>query len=69
MARFIATLLILVASFPDFAQKASDSGAGTERASPLAIGLFLVLFIGSGVAYAIYLWWDARKRKREPRDE
>jgi hypothetical protein len=59
MSRLLAGALSLLFLLPALAQEAKE--AKTEVASPLAIILFLILFIGSGLAYAAYLWWTHKK--------
>ena len=39
-----------------------------EKASPLTVVIFLVLFVGSCVAYVGYVWWT-NKKKKQRKDE
>ena len=60
MSRLLSSALPLAFVLSAYAQEAP-----TEKASPLAIILFLILFIGSGVAYAAYLWWTHKKEGKK----
>ncbi len=37
----------------------------TEKASPLTVVIFLVLFVGSCVGYFVYVWWKQRKSREQ----
>ena len=63
MSRLLPAAITLLASLPALAQEAKE--APMEKADPLFVLLFLVLFVGSGVAYAGYLWWRNRKDKEQ----
>jgi len=63
MSRLLPTASVLLASLPALAQEAKE--APMEKADPMFVLLFLILFVGSGVAYAGYLWWRNRKDKQE----
>jgi flagellar basal body-associated protein FliL len=36
-----------------------------EKAGTLTVIIFLVLFVGSCVAYFAYMWWNQRKNRLE----
>jgi hypothetical protein len=63
MSRFLSGIFLLLAILPAFAQGKPEAPA--EKADPLVVLLFLVLLIGSGLAYAGYLWWQHRKHPPE----
>jgi hypothetical protein len=63
MSRLVAGAFSFLVCLSAFAQQATEST--TEHASPLAIILFLVLFLGSGFAYAAYLWWTHKKEGKK----
>lgn len=59
MKRLLTSLLLLLVPFVAFA---ADEPV-QEHASGATVLIFLVLFIGSMVAYGVYLWWRARGAK------
>jgi hypothetical protein len=63
MPRLLPGALALLASLAAYAQSAPEPPV--ERASPIAIIVFVILFFGSGVAYAAYLWWTHKKDGKE----
>jgi predicted permease len=58
MTRALFALPALLFASSAFAEAAE---APTEKASPFAVMVFLVLFFGAIVAYFVYLWWNQRK--------
>ena len=63
MNRLLSILLFLLASFPAFAQQAAE--APVEKANPLVVVAFLVLFIGGCAGYFIYLMWSKSKEAKD----
>ena len=63
MNRLLSILLPLFASFSAFAQKAAD--APVEKANPLVVVAFLVLFIGGCAGYFIFLMWSKNKEAKD----
>jgi len=63
MSRIFTSASMLLAPLLAFAQE-SKPEAPVEKADPIVVILFLVLFVGSGVAYAGYLWWNRRKDRQ-----
>ena len=53
--RFLPFLLPLAA----LAEATPD--APSEKASPMMVAAFLLLFVGGCAAYFVYLWWNHRK--------
>lgn len=65
MARPLSSLILLVSPLVAFAQsKAAEADAPVEHASTLTVVVFLALFLGSILAYVLYLWRRARHEKR-----
>lgn len=64
MNRIVPLALSLIAPLLALAQEAKPE-APMEKADPLVVLLFLVIFVGSGVVYGGYLWWRAKKDKEE----
>ena len=64
MARLISFLLSIL----PFVAYAQSKGADepSPQGSTTSVILFLVLFFGSIVAYAVYLWWTARRGEKTP---
>lgn len=63
MSRLLTSAFLLLAPLLAFAQE-SKPEAPVEKADPLVVILFLVLFVGSGVVYGGYLWWNRKKDKQ-----
>ena len=63
MSRLFSSAFMLLAPLLAYAQETKPE-APVEKADPLVVILFLVLFVGSGVAYGGYLWWNSKKDKR-----
>lgn len=59
MKKLLSYLLPLFAPLLAFAADEPP----VEHASGTTVVVFLVLFIGSIVAYGVYLWWRARSAK------
>ena len=36
----------------------------TEKASPVTVIIFLLLFVGSCAGYFAYIWWNQRKKRK-----
>lgn len=62
MKRLLTSLFLLFAPLLAFAQEKAD--APVEHASGLTVVVFLALFVGSIVAYGVYLWWKAKGAKQ-----
>jgi hypothetical protein len=65
MAGRLLGLLLTLASWAAFAQKAAEE-APSPQASPVAVIIFLVLFIGACVAYFVYIWVRRKKDTTPP---
>jgi hypothetical protein len=61
MARVLFPLFTILALFSALARSAA-ADAPAEQASSVTVVIFLVLFIGSCVAFAAYVWWNGRKK-------
>jgi hypothetical protein len=61
MARALFPLFTILAFFSALAQSAA-ADAPAEQANSVTVVIFLVLFIGSCVAFAAYVWWNGRKK-------
>ena len=59
MNRLLSILFFLLASSSAFAQAAAE--APVEKANPLVVVAFLVLFVGGCAGYFIYLIWSKNK--------
>ena len=57
MLKRLLPLLFLAAPF--LARAADD--APSEQASPVAVILFLVVFIGGCIGFVAYVWWTRKK--------
>jgi flagellar basal body-associated protein FliL len=61
MMRLLCSFLLALASVAAYAQSAGAEPP-VETASPLTVVIFIVLFVGSCVAYVGYTWWSGRKK-------
>ena len=48
-----------------FSACAQSTEAATEKASPITVVIFLVLFVGSIAGYFAYVWWSQRRIKQQ----
>ena len=64
MARFIAPLLLLLAQLPAWAIDPPKEAA-VEKADPMVVVGFLVLFIGGCLGYVAYLMYTQKKEKKD----
>lgn len=62
MARLLSGLSLFLLYCTAFAQSANPE-APAEMASPVTVIVFLVLFIGSCIAFVAYTWWRGKSRK------
>ncbi len=62
MARLLSGIYLFLVACAAFAQN-STADAPAEHASPVAVMLFLVLFIGSSLGFVAYVWWRGRKNR------
>ncbi len=60
MTRLLCSLPLAFASLSAFAQAAEPP---VEHASPLAVGIFVLLFVVACVGFIGYTWWSGKKRK------
>ena len=68
MSRLLPGIFIPLASLAAFAQDVKPEPP-VEHASPLVVAVFLVLFVGSCLAYGGYLLWRGKKEKAQQSDE
>ncbi len=68
LARLLYAFPLLVAFGSAFAE-ATGADAPVERASPVTVALFLVLFLGSCVFHVAFTWWRGRHQKPPANDE
>ena len=66
MVRLLSGFLLVLASCCAYAQSTADAPA--EHASPVAVVIFVVLFIGACVGYVAYTWWNGRKKEQRESD-
>jgi len=69
MSRSFSRLLPILAAWLTYAAAAAPADAPAEQASPIAVIVFLVLFVGGCVAFGVYLWWSSRKGEAKPDTE
>ena len=62
--RLLGLLSLWLLPWIAFAQKAAED-APAEQASPIAVVLFVVVFIVSCVGFVAYAWWKGRGKPRE----
>jgi flagellar basal body-associated protein FliL len=62
MAKILYGLFPLLIAFSAYAQAAEE--APTEKADPITVIVFLVLFVGSIAGYFAYIWWNQRKKRQ-----
>lgn len=58
--RFLPAL-VAVSAFAE----STGADAPVEKASPLTVVIFLVLFLGSIAGYFAYLWWQQRRIRQD----
>ena len=63
MNRLLSIPLLLLASFCAFAQSAAE--APVEKANPLVVVGFLVIFVGGCAGYFVYLIWSKNKEAKD----
>ena len=66
MSRSFSILLPILAAMSLYAAAATPADAPAEQASPVAVIIFLVLFVGGCVAFGAYTWWNSRKSAEKP---
>jgi flagellar basal body-associated protein FliL len=59
MAKIFARFFFLLVAFSAYAQAAAE--APVDKASPVTVIIFLLLFVGSCAGYFVYLWWSQKK--------
>jgi flagellar basal body-associated protein FliL len=64
MVRVFSRVLPMLACCSAYAQT-STADAPAEQASSVTVVIFIILFVGSCVAFAGYTWWRARKQGHE----
>lgn len=64
MAGRLLGLLLWLVPWMAFAQKAADD-APAEQANPIAVALFVLVFVGSCLGFVAYVWWKGRGKPRE----
>jgi flagellar basal body-associated protein FliL len=65
MTKALYRLLPLLIAF----SARAEVEAATEKASPVTVVIFLVLFVGSIAGYFGYVWWTQRKAKAEGKEQ
>ncbi len=68
MVKALYRFLPLLVASSAYAQS-TGADAPTEKASPVTVVIFLVLFFGSCAGYFVYVWWKQRKSKGGKRNE
>jgi len=68
MRRILAALFALFFTLSAFAQ-ASGAEPPVEKASPLTVLVFVVLFVGGCLGYLLYTWWAQGKRAKAADEE
>jgi len=68
MRRILAALFAFFFTFSAFAQAAAAEPP-VEKASPLTVAIFVVLFVGGCVGYLLYTWWAQGKRAKAAAEE
>jgi hypothetical protein len=68
MAKLLSELFLLLMVCSAYAQS-SGAEAPVEKASGLTVVIFLLVFIGSCVAYFAYIWWNAWKKRKPEKGE
>lgn len=64
MRKALTWLLPVLVASSAFAQS-TGAEAPTEKAGPVTVIIFLLLFVGSCVGYFAYIWWNQRKVRPE----
>ena len=62
MAKALFSLFPLLIAASAYAETAE---APAEKASPIVVVVFLVLFVGGCAGYFVYMWWEQRKTRRQ----
>ena len=65
MGRLRAGSWLLLSFVVSVYAQSAPAEAPMERASPVAIVLFLVLFFGGIAGYVGYTWWRGRKDQKD----
>lgn len=60
MVRYLFSLLLPLFSFAALAQSAAE--APVEKASPLVVVLFGIVFVASCVGVLGWMWWNNKKK-------
>ena len=60
MAKVLSWLLPVLLISSAYAQAEPP----TEKASPVTVVIFLLLFVGSIAGYFAYIWWNQRKKRQ-----
>ena len=63
MVKALYRFLPLLVASSAYAQS-TGADAPSEKASPVTVAIFLVLFFGSCIGYFVYIWWKQRKGKQ-----
>lgn len=66
MTKHLYKFLPALVAFSAYAES-TGADAPADKASPLTVVIFLVLFIGSIAGYFAYLWWQQRRIRQESR--
>ena len=68
MRRILAVLFSFLFTLSAFAQ-ASAAEPPVEKASPVTVLVFVVLFVGGCLGYLLYTWWAQGKRAKAAAEE
>ena len=60
MTKALYRFFPLLIAFSAYAQS-TGAEAPAEKASPVTVVIFLVLFVGSIAGYFAYVWWNQRR--------
>ncbi len=62
MAKALFSLFPLLIAASAYAETAE---APAEKASPIVVVVFLVLFVGGCAGYFLWMWWEQKKRRQQ----
>lgn len=63
MSKFLPAVFLSLVSFLAYAADVADNPP-TPEASPLALIVFAIIFVGGIAGFFVFIWWKERERKR-----